>query len=99
LIQNNGIDIQSQNSFVSVVQPAEVIQIRQLPNGSYMVLTRNDNHYFVYSNLDKVLVKQGEWLESGNNLGECKQVANGSHELHFEIWKGKKVLDPAKFIQ
>jgi murein hydrolase activator len=99
LIQNNGIDIQSQNSFVSVVQPAEVIQIRQLPNGSYMVLTRNDNHYLVYSNLDKVLVKQGEWLEPGNNLGECKQVANGSHELHFEIWKGKKVLDPTKFIQ
>ena len=64
-----------------------------------MVLTRNENHYLVYSNLDKVLVKQGEWLESGNNIGECKLVANGAHELHFEIWKGKKVLDPAKFIQ
>lgn len=97
-IKNNGVDIQSKNSFVSAVNNAEVLQIRQLANGTYLVLCKEGNFYQVYSNLDKVLVRAGETLAKGNHIGQCKATPQGRHELHFEVWKGKTPQNPMKFL-
>jgi len=97
-IKNNGVDIQSKNSFVSAVNNAEVLQIRQLANGTYLVLCKEGNFYQVYSNLDKVLVRAGETLAKGNHIGQCKATPQGRHELHFEVWKGKTTQNPMKFL-
>ena len=97
-IKNNGVDIQSKNSFVSAVNNAEVLQIRQLANGTYLVLCKEGNFYQVYSNLDKVLVRAGETLAKGNHIGQCKATPQGRHELHFEVWKGKTILNPTDWI-
>jgi len=97
-IKNNGVDIQSKNSFVSAVNNAEVLQIRQLSNGTYLVLCKEGNFYQVYSNLDKVLVRAGETLAKGNHIGQCKATPQGRHELHFEVWKGKTPQNPMKFL-
>ncbi len=97
-IKNNGIDIRSTESFVSAVSDAEVIQIKQLPNGSFFLLTKVDNHYQVYSNLDKVLVRMGEQIHQGNNIGELVSKSNSNYELHFEIWEGKMPVDPMVYL-
>lgn len=97
--KNNGIDIQSANAFVNATNAGEVIQIRQLPNQRFMVLIRHGDHYSVYSNMESILVRNGEQVEAGNNLGKCKQEDNGSYELHFEIWQNKTPLNPLDFIR
>ena len=63
-----------------------------------MVMTRHDNLYMVYSNLRQVLVRQGERLQGGNQIGQCRSSEGGQHELHFEVWKGKKPEDPVRYI-
>ncbi|MBK9270515.1 MAG: M23 family metallopeptidase [Saprospiraceae bacterium] len=97
-INNNGIDIRSNHSFVSSSQDAEIVQIKEMPNGSYMVMARKGNLYMVYSNLDQVLVRQGENIQSGNHIGQCRSTNGGQFELHFEVWKGKTPEDPLKYI-
>lgn len=97
-IKNNGIDIRSRESFVRSSVDAQVIQIRQLDNGSFFLLTQAGEYYQVYSNLDKVFVKAGESIVKSSNLGELRQEANGQHSLHFEVWKGRTPVDPQRFI-
>ncbi len=97
-IKNNGVDIRSRNQFVSAAKDAEVVQIREMPNGSYIVMTRQADLYMVYSNLRQVLVKPGEKIQAGSHIGTCRPAGDGEHELHFEIWKGKKPEDPVRYI-
>ncbi|HMW37838.1 MAG: peptidoglycan DD-metalloendopeptidase family protein [Saprospiraceae bacterium] len=98
-LRNNGIDIRSSESFVRAVSNGKVVQIRQLPSGSFVVLTKAGNLYVVYSNLDKVFVKEAENIAAGNNLGELKLNPFGSYDLHFEVWEGKSAVDPMHYIR
>lgn len=98
-LRNNGIDIRSSESFVHAVSNGQVVQIRQLPSGSFVVLTRMANLYIVYSNLDKVFVKDAENIAAGNNIGELKINSSGTYDLHFEVWEGKSAVDPLHYIQ
>ena len=97
--KNNGIDIQSSNAFVTATNEGEVVQIRQLPNQSYMILLRHGDYYSLYSNLESVLIKTDENIQKGTNLGKCLATQNGQYELHFEIWQSKTPLNPVEFIR
>lgn len=97
-VRNNGVDILSQNAFVSSSLDAEVVQIKEMPNGSYLVMTKKSNQYLVYSNLEQVLVKPGEKIQTGNHIGKARKNSQGNHELHFEIWNGKQPVDPTNYI-
>ncbi|MDQ3142650.1 MAG: peptidoglycan DD-metalloendopeptidase family protein [Bacteroidota bacterium] len=99
ILRNNGIDIESEESFVAAATAAEVVQIQKLPNNSYFVLTRIGDLYNVYSNLRNVLVKPGEWVDHGTNIGQCEKNERGSHELHFEVWKGKRAVNPTAYFK
>lgn len=95
--KNDGIDIRSEDPFVSAATHGQVVQIKRLPNDLYMVLLRNENYYTVYSNLLSVLVKQDEWVEEGIKLGKCNGEGN-AFNLHFEVWKGKTPINPQVFF-
>ena len=97
--KNNGIDIQSSNAFVTATNEGAVVQIRQLPNQSYMILLRHGDYYSLYSNLESVLIKTDENIQKGTNLGKCLATQNGQYELHFEIWQSKTPLNPVEFIR
>lgn len=97
-LKNNGIDLRSEDSFVSCVSESTVQQVKQLPNGSFVIICRRDNYFFVYSNLDKVFIKQGEALSERSNLGELKLNKQGTYELHFEVWQNKTPIDPMIFL-
>ena len=75
------------------------MQIRQLPNQSYMILLRHGDYYSLYSNLESVLIKTDENIQKGTNLGKCLATQNGQYELHFEIWQSKTPLNPVEFIR
>ncbi|MBK8297024.1 MAG: peptidoglycan DD-metalloendopeptidase family protein [Saprospiraceae bacterium] len=99
VIRNNGIDLQSQNPFVSAANPAEVVQIRKMPNQLYLLITKSDDNYIVYSNLNSVLLRNGERIESGTNIGQAAKNEQGFYELHFETWQGKTPTNPMKFLK
>jgi septal ring factor EnvC (AmiA/AmiB activator) len=99
LIRNNGIDLQSKNPFVSVSAGAEVVEIRKMPNQSYLLITRTGNLFIVYSNLENVLLRNGEKVEQGVNLGKAARNEEGFYELHFETWIEKTPLDPMQFLK
>jgi len=99
VIRNNGIDLQSSNPFVSAANPAEVVQIRKMPNQMYLLITKSDDNYIVYSNLSSVLLRNGEYIDRGTNIGKAAKNEQGYYELHFETWQGKVPENPMKFLK
>jgi len=99
VIRNNGIDLQSNNPFVSAANPAEVVQIRKMPNQMYLLITKSDDNYIVYSNLSSVLLRNGENIDRGTNIGQAAKNEQGYYELHFETWQGKTPTNPMKFLK
>ncbi len=99
VIRNNGIDMQSSNPFVTAALDAEIIQIKKMPSQQYLVITKADQLYLVYSNLKNVLMKEGDRIEKGANLGQAIQNENGQFELHFETWEGRKAVNPMQYLR
>lgn len=99
-VKNNGINI-----VTALYEPAraifggEVTRVMVVPNFNNVVIIRHGEYLTVYSNLEKVLVKKGDKVSAGQELGILyappdKQKA----EIHFEIWKGKNQLNPSLWI-
>ncbi len=99
LMRNNGIDLQSSDPFVKVSANSEVVEIRKMPNQSYLLITKSGNLFVAYSNLENILLRNGEKVEAGVNLGKASKNSEGYYELHFETWIEKTPMDPLKFLQ
>jgi septal ring factor EnvC (AmiA/AmiB activator) len=99
LIRNNGIDLQSKDPFVKISANSEVVEIRKMPNQLYLLITKANNMFVVYSNLENVLLRNGEKVEQGVNLGKAVKNEAGYYELHFETWIEKTPTDPLQFLK
>jgi len=53
----------------------------------------------VYAHLSKILVKEGQEVKKGEIIGRVGSSgrSTGPH-LHFEVWKGRKTVDPLKLM-
>lgn len=99
-VTNNGIDIQtSDQAIVSSVFEGEVSALQFIPGNNYMVIIRHGDYFTVYSNLEEVAVKRGEKVKINSPIGKVgvDRITTQS-ELHFEIWHGKKLQDPIKWL-
>ena len=99
-IRNNGIDILSASGAqAKVVFDGEVSSVIFIANLNYVVIVRHGDYLTVYSNLEKVSVKKGDRVKTHQSLGT---VSTGDGEsrsrLHFELWQGTIVLNPAAWI-
>lgn len=67
--------------------------------GHYIVLTHPSGLQSVYMHLRKRLVKAGERVEQGRQIGQLGSTgrSTGPH-LHFEIWQGGDPVDPLPYI-
>lgn len=68
--------------------------------GNYVVLLHPDGLSTRYAHLQKLCVREGEWLAQGQLVGQCGKTGNASirnmmPHLHFEIRDGRKALNPA----
>ena len=98
-INNNGIDIACKTSApVSAAASGKVISVTSIPGyGNMVIIKHGAEYYSVYSKLAHIIVKKDESIQAGQTLG---RLANeNSPELHFEFWKGKEKLDPAKWLK
>jgi len=98
--KNNGIDILTdRNSKTRTIFSGVVTRVMSIPNYNYVIMIRHGEFLSVYSNLDEVYVQKGDKVETRQEIGRIHTDANESKtELHFELWKGKILLNPAGWL-
>lgn len=100
-ITNNGIDIRATiDNNVIAVHDGQVAGTQYVPGYQNTLIIQHGNYYSVYSNLEKVNVKKGDTIRSGQSVGIVgKNSQNDKLEVHLEIWKGKQRMNPAVWLE
>ncbi len=99
-IQNNGIDFSSPpNTSARAVFDGEVTKIVAILGANYAVLVIHGEYLSVYQNIVELKVKAGDKLSVKQEIGTIytNQEENMA-VLHFQVWKGKEILDPELWI-
>lgn len=97
--KNNGINIlTAKNSEARAVFKGKVVSITKISNTNIAVIIKHGEFFTVYSNLDKVLVKKGDEVATKELIGSIHTNLKGRTELHFEIWKGTSIQNPAYWV-
>ena len=98
--KNNGIDILTDgDSKARAVFSGEVTRVMSIPNYNYVIMIRHGEFLSVYSNLAEVYVQKGDKVETKQEIGMIyTDDKNSKIELHFELWKGKTLLNPSAWL-
>ncbi len=98
--KNNGIDILTQeNSKARAIFGGEVTRVMSIPNYNYVIMIRHGEYLSVYSNLDEIYVEKGDEVKTKQEIGRIHtEIKDLKTELHFELWKGKTLLNPSKWL-
>lgn len=95
---NNGVNISAaSNSPVKVVFNGVVKQIIAMPGYNQCILVQHGTFFTFYCKLDKVLVKVGDHLNTGDILGNLEGRENTA-VLHFELWNGTTKQNPEYWL-
>ncbi len=99
---NDGIDLYSEfDTVVCAVFAGTVVKIVEVPNYGKSLLVRHiDNYFSVYSNLNTVLVEEGQKVKKSDEIATLnKKVSKYSFPcLNLQIWNGANKLNPRDFI-
>lgn len=98
-IENNGIDIQSQQAQVQSVAQGKVISVQSIPGHDLMIMIEHKGYYTIYSKLKTSFVKKGQQVATGDPIGELNPDTSNRFKLHFELWRGKEKLNPAVWLK
>jgi murein hydrolase activator len=97
--RNNGIDIvTSPGSEARCVFDGQVVSIARITTTNIAVIVKHGEFFTVYSNLDAVFVQQGDMVTSMQPIGKIHTSLKGDTELHFEVWEGKSIQNPTRWI-
>lgn len=98
--KNNGINILTDTGTKArAVFAGTVTRVMSIPSYNYVVMIRHGAFLSVYSNLDEVYVEKGDPVEIKQEIGRVfTNLKDNKTELHFELWKSKTLLDPAKWL-
>lgn len=67
--------------------------------GNLIIIRHADQYMTAYAHMDKMLVKRGENVKVGQSIGTVGSTGGvDSPQLHFEVRKGTKALDPQKYL-
>ena len=74
-------------------------RVISFPNMNKVVIIRHGEFLTVYSNLETVLVKDGQDVSTKQVIGLVHTNGEDSRtELHFEIWLGKNIQNPQDWL-
>ena len=99
---NNGINIETTpGNEARAVFDGVVSEVFTARGYNFCIIIRHGNYLTLYSNIDKVYVKQGDTVSTGQAIGRIyTDKENGNSTLlHFEIWKELKKLNPSAWIR
>ncbi len=95
---NNGINISTTlNAEVLSVFDGVVKQILVMPGYNQCVLIQHGNFYTFYTKLDKVNVKSGDVVKTGQTIGTLTEN-EGNSIIHFQLWNGTTKQNPEHWI-
>ncbi len=63
--------------------------------GNYIVITHSDRYSTVYSNLDMIMVSQGDTIPAGNAIG---RMGSTEEKIHFQIDREGKPENPLLYL-
>lgn len=97
---NTGIDISTDKGMSArAVFEGNVSAIFSVPGGNKAVMVRHGEYISVYVNLAHVNVKMNDDVKLKDEIGiVATDHNNGQTALHFELWKGKILLNPTDWI-
>ncbi|HIT49232.1 MAG TPA: peptidoglycan DD-metalloendopeptidase family protein [Candidatus Coprenecus stercoripullorum] len=96
---NNGVDISvTRGSNAFCIFDGVVKQVLVMPGYSQCVLVQHGEFFTFYCKLDKVYVKRGDKLKTGDRIGSVDTADDGSCVLHFQLWKGTQKQNPENWI-
>ncbi len=99
-IENPGISIVTEdNAMVQSVFEGKVSSIMVLAGGNLGVLIKHGEYFSVYVNISDLKVKVGDNVKIKQEIGRAKHNGkDGNPEFNFQIWKGKEIQDPEKWL-
>ena len=100
-VNNNGIDISTtKGAKARTVFEGEVCFVTSQGSNN-AILIRHGLYFTLYSNIEKVFVKVGDKVATGQEIGRIHtNVSDGKTILHFEIWQeNKTTVNPALWIK
>lgn len=99
---NDGINIQAvKGDAVRAAENGKVVYVgNEIEGYGNMILLRHKDQYMTaYAHLGKTLVKKGDIITRGQTIGTVGSSGFvDKPQLHFEIRKGKKAIDPSGLI-
>ena len=100
VVFNNGIDISTeQGSNALCVFDGQVSTVFNT-GSTNVVMVRHGLYFTLYANLDKVYVKSGDKVKTGDKLGLIHTGANDNvTTLHFEVWNDKNNTNPETWLK
>lgn len=100
LVKNNGIDISTASGTQArVVFNGTVSSIVTITNTNIAVIVRHGEFFTVYANLASVSVSKGSKVSTKQGIGTIyTSVEERKTELHFEIWQGRLICNPAEWL-
>ena len=101
IIKNNGIDITTKpGEKAMAVFKGTVSKVFAIPGGNTAVIIRHGEYITVYSNLKEVYVKQGEPVNTKQEIGLIYSDNTDDNKtiLKFQIWKENIKLNPELWI-
>jgi murein DD-endopeptidase MepM/ murein hydrolase activator NlpD len=100
---NDGINIAAAQGTPVVAAENGVVAYagNELPSYGNLILIRHaDGWNTAYAHLDQMLVAKGDKVSRGQKIGTVGSTGGvSSPQLHFELRKGKQVIDPADFLE
>lgn len=95
---NNGVNIStSLNAQVLAVFDGVVKQILVMPGYNQCILVQHGNYYTFYTKIEKVKVKTGDTVTTGEVIGTLAE-SEGNSILHFQLWHGTDKQNPEHWI-
>jgi septal ring factor EnvC (AmiA/AmiB activator) len=100
IVNSEGVEITSNKGAVArSVFDGEVVQIREIEGvDGKIVILRHGEYLSVYYSLENVYVQVGDKVKTKTEIGKVLTDENGKTELHLEIYKGKKLMNPEDWI-
>ncbi len=66
--------------------------------GKLIIIKHNKTYLSAYAHNDQILVKEGQNVTKGQKIAEMGNTDASQVELHFEIRKLGKPVDPAQYL-
>jgi lipoprotein NlpD len=66
--------------------------------GKLIIIKHNNTYLSAYAHNSKILVKEGQSVSRGQKIAEMGKTDARQVELHFEVRRYGKPVDPAKYV-